>query len=788
MNPRISKKSTIESYMEEFSNEASNYEQAIETGDVVSASNSSTFDDSLSQLLLKKNYPIDTVRAIRWAANFMDIITVETVSDTPWAKTYKLSGVAECTYLKILPLALRSSMASMTELSTQFPENIPTIIAFDSINGMVLQKNHGGKDLSRSVGEDGRTKLLKTYASIQAQCTDNKSLIASLPSIDLTTLVEDLLKFLSPSEDLPTISGAKVHADYFLSKNECYRYASLLKRRQPVLQSFINKASALPHTINHCDLRPSNAAMGAIGNTILYDWDEAVAGPAGLSLHALFSGCISIMAMTHNDPLFMDSRKLQQPQRELTSYIDTLVSSGYSDFQNLSENLSAAAVGGMIHYLLSFSRFPRDSKNYRRMIRKNLTKRLSALLDACDFLCIASGTRLIEFAKDYSDNGRASRAERLLTEHLRTQPEDAEAHFHLGTLLRKRNRLSHSVEAFKHCVEINPEHVDGHTQLGEIYSARGEYNRAKRHYRSALSKGADNRITDALARTNVLESTTIEADRPGVVPSISFSKIELDSGHIAEDTLNAAEKLFRKHGVLHIKNVFDLALLNECHVEFLETYQSYLVNAKHEDALRIGDKRFQITLNMQEPFNSPSLYGNELVLPLMKRLLGNQCILGCFTSAMSLPGSLDQRLHKDHKHLFHDGPEEAMLPSFAVTMMVPLIDLNEHVGTTRLKKGTHRLSSEQSKTLPYQTPLVQRGDCYLMDYRASHHGQANRSDTPRPIVSMVYQRPWFRDYMNFKNQPSLSITCEEFKSVPDPLKSLLAWTIEPSPLRENKIK
>jgi ectoine hydroxylase-related dioxygenase (phytanoyl-CoA dioxygenase family) len=276
------------------------------------------------------------------------------------------------------------------------------------------------------------------------------------------------------------------------------------------------------------------------------------------------------------------------------------------------------------------------------------------------------------------------------------------------------------------------------------------------------------------------------ADRSGVVPTISFSKTELGSGRIAEDTLNAAEKLFRKHGVLHLKNVFDVALLNECHTEFLEKYQSYLVNAKHEDALRIGDKRFQITLQMKEPFNSPALYGNELVLPLMKRLLGRQCILGCFTSAMSLPGSTDQRLHKDHKHLFHDDPEESKLPSFAITMMVPLVDLDEHVGTTRLKKGTHKLSSEQSRAMPYQTPLIKRGDCYLMDYRASHHGQANRSNTPRPIVSLVYQRPWFRDFMNFKNQPSLSITGEEFNSVPEPLKSLLAWTTEPAPLRDAK--
>jgi tetratricopeptide (TPR) repeat protein len=784
MNPHVSKKSTNQFSREEIENEANSLKHPVNMSEENIASNASVFDDSLAQQSPNAKFSDDIDTAIQWATTFIGAGTVDIVSDTPWAKIYRLVGDAGCANLRILPLALRPAITTITEVSAYFPENMPTIIASDCEKGFVLQKDHGGKDLSRSPGEIKRTELLQTYASIQAECTTQNLICATLPTIKLTTLVEDLLKFLSPAEDLPTITGAKVHADYFLSKKECRRYASLLKKRQPVLQNFINNASALPVTINHCDLRPSNAAINAMGNTILYDWDEAVAGPAGLSLHALFSGCISIMATMHNDSLFIDSQKLQQPQRELSSYIDTLVKSGYSDHQTVLENISAAAVGGMIHHLISFSRFPLDSKSYRRTIRKNLTKRLSALLDACDFCSLTTATGALEFAEDYLINGRDSRAERLLTAHLRTQPEDAEAHCSLGNLLRKQNRLSHAVKAFINCVEINPEHVGGHTQLGEIYTQSCEYNRAKRHYRRALAMGEDKQIKRALARTNDLERALIDADSSGVTPTISFSISELDSGQISIDTLNAAEKLFRTHGVLHIKNVFDQTLLNNCHADFIEKYQNYLVNTKHEDALRIGDKRFQITLKMQEPFNSPSLYGNELVLPLMRRLLGRQCILGCFTSAMSLPGSLDQRLHKDHKHLFDDDPEEPTLPSFAVTMMVPLIDLDEHVGTTRLKKGTHRLSTEQSKAFPYQTPLVKRGDCYLMDYRASHHGQANRSNTPRPIVSLVYQRPWFRDYMNFKNQPSLSITSEEFNSVPEPLKSLLSWTTEPSPLRD----
>jgi hypothetical protein len=61
-----------------------------------------------------------------------------------------------------------------------------------------------------------------------------------------------------------------------------------------------------------------------------------------------------------------------------------------------------------------------------------------------------------------------------------------------------------------------------------------------------------------------------------------------------------------------------------------------------------------------------------------------------------------------------------------------------------------------------------------MDYRLSHQGLANRSPCVRPVLSVVYNRPWFRDCVNYEQQAPLRITREEFERVPEDVRRLFA--------------
>ena len=64
-----------------------------------------------------------------------------------------------------------------------------------------------------------------------------------------------------------------------------------------------------------------------------------------------------------------------------------------------------------------------------------------------------------------------------------------------------------------------------------------------------------------------------------------------------------------------------------------------------------------------------------------------------------------------------------------------------------------------------------------MDYRLTHRGLANHSDQVRPILSVVYHRPWFRDAVNHRNQPPFIIGKDDFAAVPKPRQRLFSWLL-----------
>ena len=719
--------------------------------------------------------------ALEWANQHLsDVRDCTKVTDTPWAKTYKVTHAQGRAWLKILPEPNTAAPATVALLGSRFSGTVPAALASDISRGLVLLADNDGKNCARKLPEAARTQLLQTYATIQSQCVDYEELLTTASQVNQHNIVSNLLAFFEPGSDLTNLPGAKVHADYFLSTRRCQMYASLLSSRASQLNDYILENNELPTTINHCDLRPKNAAIDSEGKTILYHWDEAQVGPAGMSLHAMFSGCSRILHVLGDQAGFIDAETLRQPRRELRAYIQRLADSGYADKNDLNQCISASAVSGMLHFITSYSCFPRDKDSYKKTVREMLIKRLSDVLDVCDYLSITDAKRTLVSVKSYAKHNRSTRAEQLLGRHLQYIPDNADAHYQLGKLQLNNGQPAKAIGSYEQALQIDPQMHRCRTQLAQAYTQTGQFDEAKRHLRQVMLKQKTRKTTEYLNRVHTLARESAQSDEAGAMPTVSFSAKEKETGRASLDTTLQCKRLFARHGTLLLKDVFDKALLTQCHDAFLERYAAYLTNARHTDALRIGDKRFQTTIDMEAPFNDPNIFANELIQPLMRELLSDKHILGCFTSSLSLPGSEDQRLHKDHKLLIPNAGD-AGHKCFAVTMMLPLIPVDETVGTTRVKKGSHLVSTTDAKLMPYQTPLTTLGDCYLMDYRLSHHGQANQSQTPRPILNMVYHRPWFRDYINFGKQPALRITQSAFDALPDRCKPLLKWTNEPSP-------
>lgn len=727
--------------------------------------------------------PEQDLDALTWANDHFPFDHKDLLTDRPWGRTYRLNRGKKIAYLKLLPKNLTNAARTTPKLGELFTDNVPKTIAANQEYGYLLLRDHQGKDLKRDASSSTKRKILRTYATIQGQAAANPDLIDEFPTLDLNSVVEKFLEFLEPQNSTESSDSNSVAASFFIGRQEAAGYYELFSARTDLINSLIAPAAGLKKTINHLDLRPSNVAESKHGQCILYDWEESLAGPAGLSLHAMFSGSYKPILLLTENQTSINPEKLRGPRRLLNAYLDTLTEYGYAKKSELTARLSGSIVAGLMYFLTSYANYPSDSQSYNQTIGDHINKRLGDLLDVCDFLTITTDSeKVFEFAHQYNQLYHRRRAGALIDQYLLHHPQDPHALQTHGQILMSRQADKRAIKSFDEALGICPDDPEIHANIAAAYAKQVNYKAALHHARRSEHIDPNNQEAQKLVgQIEMLNQWYETAAHPGTVPMVEFTDQERTPRRISIGKLELCAALLRKHGVLQMNNVFAPELLYRCRDAFMEQYNRYIKDERHKDALRLGDKRYQVTLALDPPFDDAALVTNPILMRLMRELLSKYFVLGALTSSMSLPGAKEQRLHKDHKSLFPEIDQPGVQPSFAVSVMIPLVDLDEKIGTTRVRKGSHVLTTPESDSLPSQSPIVTVGSCYLMDYRLSHYGQSNQSERTRPIINMVYQRPWFKDYMNFQNQPPVQLSKRGFDAMSKPLRQLLAWTQDPTP-------
>ena len=234
--------------------------------------------------------------------------------------------------------------------------------------------------------------------------------------------------------------------------------------------------------------------------------------------------------------------------------------------------------------------------------------------------------------------------------------------------------------------------------------------------------------------------------------------------------------LFRDNGALFLENAFPKDLIERVAETYADKYQSMSKKELRKRDAVVGDRRYMVTVDIKGPFNDPELYANPRVMPILENLLSAHVRIASFGSVVAWPGAEAQPIHLDHPPLFDPNEQSQVLPPWAVTLVVPLVEVTENMGPTAIWPGTHqspdrldRLQQlmENPDYSDAEKPVTKLGDAYMMDYRVIHGGLPNDSDVVRPILYLVYSRPWFRDGFNFSSQPSVQISKKQRKKVPE---------------------
>ena len=79
------------------------------------------------------------------------------------------------------------------------------------------------------------------------------------------------------------------------------------------------------------------------------------------------------------------------------------------------------------------------------------------------------------------------RATALLKEAVSLNPENVEAHFHLGLLHGDQKKFSMAIDEYKRVVQLDPQYADAYFNLGYIYAVRRDYENAEKAYKEVVN-------------------------------------------------------------------------------------------------------------------------------------------------------------------------------------------------------------------------------------------------------------------------------------------------------------
>jgi len=271
------------------------------------------------------------------------------------------------------------------------------------------------------------------------------------------------------------------------------------------------------------------------------------------------------------------------------------------------------------------------------------------------------------------------------------------------------------------------------------------------------------------------------------MPVATVALTKKDARNISPRALRRVRRAMDRDGAVALKNLFPLSLLKRLRQDVVRRHESG--ELRRRGLVRDIGGRYAALLPFSGPFLDPRFYANGRLQGMMAALLGSDYCIGSLEAVVSLPGSSPQ-----HQHI--DGPvrfdrvvgkrkkafagDLSGLPPYAVTLCVPLCDVDEDNGPTVLWPGSHKTALLAKP--PSEAAVARRcraaamtgkfGQAFLFDYRIFHRGTPNFSREPRAILMFVFTRGWYRDPNLAEVYPSVVIAKRDLARVPESRRGL----------------
>lgn len=188
-----------------------------------------------------------------------------------------------------------------------------------------------------------------------------------------------------------------------------------------------------------------------------------------------------------------------------------------------------------------------------------------------------------------------------------------------------------------------------------------------------------------------------------------------------------------------------------------------------------GTVRYFDLLNADPVFRAVPVH--PVILPVVRAVLGADCLLGTYGTVSIGPGEKAQAIHADDTLYRLPRPH----PDVYLNVMVALSDFTEANGATRLVPGSHRWPEDpELRFLPpgesdarFDTIAAEmpRGSVCFFLGTTYHGGGANCTDDIRHGMTVAFCAGWLRPQENF-----LAAVSQERAATFDPeLQGLMGW-------------
>jgi ectoine hydroxylase-related dioxygenase (phytanoyl-CoA dioxygenase family) len=265
-----------------------------------------------------------------------------------------------------------------------------------------------------------------------------------------------------------------------------------------------------------------------------------------------------------------------------------------------------------------------------------------------------------------------------------------------------------------------------------------------------------------------LEDVARDALKPGAKPAAQ------------QAWLDDAAASFRRHGVIVIRDAIPLAAVKAVLEDFKVRHDVHMAPGQKKlfRTFQSDPLRAQVPIAIDGPVANPEFFAPPSVLALAHRLMGEDLVVGEMGVVISHPGAGAQETHRDSNFLFGGLDMEIDLPPFAMTMLVPLLDVTLGMGPTEFWPGSHRRRDEATVTRrPSDRLALSAGSLVLLDSRALHRGGANVTGPVRPTAYFSFHRKWYVENPGYENKPQVRVTPAMLARLPEPHRPMFSWAL-----------